>query len=282
MQRLFLSIGAMKAGTTWVYSFLSRHPEVYFTPEKEIHFLADHYSDHNPLTKQHLNRRLSARLKGIQHLRAERKISIQEWYEHVYIPGKKTVEWYKSLFNNQPTDHRWNADFSNLSALINRQGWQQIKHDISNQIKAIYILREPCERLWSQFKFSQKPNKQSTESQLIQQATTFLTTRSAKIHSQYCLNLDNARAGLGAENVKPLIFDDIQNKPTDFLRSIEQFLNISKCDYSNIGDLNRKINTTSNDSPPEQFRQLCESITYREIEGLDHRGIQVPQHWRPQ
>ena len=51
---------------------------------------------------------------------------------------------------------------------------------------------------------------------------------------------------------------------------------------SNIGDLKRKINTTSNHSPPEQFRQLCESITYREIEGLEHRGIQVPQRWRPQ
>ena len=134
----------MKAGTTWVYSFLSRHPEVYFTPEKEIHFLADHYSDHHPLTSQHLNRRLSTRLKGIQHLRAERQISIQEWYEHVYIPGEKTVEWYKSLFNNQPTDNRWNADFSNLSALINRQGWQKIKQDISDQIKAITFSGNPA------------------------------------------------------------------------------------------------------------------------------------------
>ena len=83
----------MKAGTTWVYSFLSRHPEINFTPEKEIHFLADYYTNQNPLTTQHLNQRLSARLKGIQHLRAERQKSIQEWYEHVYIPGEKTVEW---------------------------------------------------------------------------------------------------------------------------------------------------------------------------------------------
>ena len=282
MQRLFLSIGAMKAGTTWVYSFLSRHPEINFTPEKEIHFLADYYTDHNPLTKQHLSRRLSARLKGIQHLRAERQNSIQEWYENAYIPGEKSIKWYESLFNETITDHHWNADFSNLSALINEQGWQKIKHDISNQIKAIYILREPCERLWSQFKFSQKPNSQATEAQLIQQASTFLATRSARIHSQYCFNLDNARAGLGIENVKALIFDDIQDKPLEFLKSIEKFLKISDHNYTNTGDLGRKINTTSNNIPPLQFRLLCEAITRREIEGLNHRGIKVPQRWLPQ
>ena len=280
MQRLFLSIGAMKAGTTWVYSFLSRHPEINFTPEKEIHFLADFYTNHNPLTTQHLNQRLSARLKGIQHLRAERQKSIQEWYEDVYIPGEKTVEWYTVLFNNKLTGQHWNADFSNLSALISEQGWQQITEDISNQIKAIYILREPCERLWSQFKFSQKLNSKASEAELIQQASKFIGTRSAKIHSQYCLNLDNARAGLGIENIKPLIFDDIQDKPVELLRSIERFLKISEFNYLNTGDLNRKINTTSNNSPPKQFRQLCEPIIHREIEGLNRRGVDVPQRWR--
>ena len=280
MQRLFLSIGAMKAGTTWVYSFLSRHPEINFTPEKEIHFLADFYTNHNPLTTQHLNQRLSARLKGIQHLRAERQQSIQEWYEHVYIPGEKTVEWYKGLFNNKLTGQHWNADFSNLSALISEKGWQQITEDISNQIKAIYILREPCERLWSQFKFSQKLNSKASEAELIQQASKFIGTRSAKIHSQYCLNLDNARAGLGIENIKPLIFDDIQDKPVELLRSIERFLKISEFNYLNTGDLKRKINTTSNNSPPKQFRQLCEPIIHREIEGLNRRGVDVPQRWR--
>ena len=270
----------MKAGTTWVYSFLSRHPEINFTPEKEIHFLADFYTNHNPLTTQHLNQRLSARLKGIQHLRAERQQSIQEWYEHVYIPGEKTVEWYTGLFNNKLTGQHWNADFSNLSALISEQGWQQITEDISNQIKAIYILREPCERLWSQFKFSQKPDSNASETQLIQQASKFIGSRSAQIHSQYCLNLDNARAGLGIENIKPLIFDDIQDKPVELLRSIERFLKISEFNYLNTGDLKRKINTTSNNSPPKQFRQLCEPIIHREIEGLNRRGVDVPQRWR--
>jgi len=41
INNLFLSVGAMKAGTTWLYKQLQYHPEIYFTPEKEIHYFAN-------------------------------------------------------------------------------------------------------------------------------------------------------------------------------------------------------------------------------------------------
>lgn len=31
VKRLFLSVGAMKAGTTFLFNALSRHPDIYFT-----------------------------------------------------------------------------------------------------------------------------------------------------------------------------------------------------------------------------------------------------------
>ncbi|MGR8933317.1 MAG: sulfotransferase domain-containing protein [Gammaproteobacteria bacterium] len=34
----FMCIGAQKAGTTWLYEMLSKHPEVGFSEKKEIHF----------------------------------------------------------------------------------------------------------------------------------------------------------------------------------------------------------------------------------------------------
>ena len=34
----FLGIGAQKAGTTWIYAHLSRHPQIRFPAGKEIHF----------------------------------------------------------------------------------------------------------------------------------------------------------------------------------------------------------------------------------------------------
>ena len=39
----FLGIGAQKAGTTWLYENLRRHPEVFVPPTKELHYFDLHY-----------------------------------------------------------------------------------------------------------------------------------------------------------------------------------------------------------------------------------------------
>ena len=39
----FLGIGAQKAGTTWLFSMLSRHPELSFPAGKEVHFWDQQY-----------------------------------------------------------------------------------------------------------------------------------------------------------------------------------------------------------------------------------------------
>ena len=50
-ENLFLSAGAMKAGTTWLYRVLERHPELYFTPEKEIHYFYHRFVDSSILSE---------------------------------------------------------------------------------------------------------------------------------------------------------------------------------------------------------------------------------------
>jgi hypothetical protein len=41
----FLGIGAQKAGTTWIYQHLSRHPQIGFPAGKEVHFWDQHRSN---------------------------------------------------------------------------------------------------------------------------------------------------------------------------------------------------------------------------------------------
>jgi hypothetical protein len=38
----FIGIGAPKAGTTWVFEALNKHPQIYMPPAKELHFFADY------------------------------------------------------------------------------------------------------------------------------------------------------------------------------------------------------------------------------------------------
>lgn len=39
----FICIGAYRAGTTWLYSVLSRHPQIFLPPEKELLFFSRYY-----------------------------------------------------------------------------------------------------------------------------------------------------------------------------------------------------------------------------------------------
>ena len=50
---LFLSIGAMKAGTTWLYAVLARHPALHFAMEKEIHYFYHRYVSPAQLTESY-------------------------------------------------------------------------------------------------------------------------------------------------------------------------------------------------------------------------------------
>ena len=51
-ENLFLSIGAMKAGTTWLYAVLERHPELHFAMEKEIHYFYHRFVNAQQLSEQ--------------------------------------------------------------------------------------------------------------------------------------------------------------------------------------------------------------------------------------
>ena len=48
--QLLLNIGAMKAGTTWLYVNLYRHPEMAFPEEKEPQFFSDIFGHTQHLT----------------------------------------------------------------------------------------------------------------------------------------------------------------------------------------------------------------------------------------
>lgn len=54
IENLFLSVGAMKVGTTWLYGQLKDHPDIHFTPEKEIHYFANKVGIESQLS--HVNR----------------------------------------------------------------------------------------------------------------------------------------------------------------------------------------------------------------------------------
>ncbi|RME99376.1 MAG: hypothetical protein D6773_13045, partial [Alphaproteobacteria bacterium] len=78
----FLCVGAQKAGTTWLARMLANHPEIFFTPVKEIH-----YFDHLAGITQHLSKRKrrSRRRKHYQRL-------LTQWHRFATLSAQGA--WY--------------------------------------------------------------------------------------------------------------------------------------------------------------------------------------------
>ena len=202
---------------------------------------------------------------------------IRAWYNNQYLNGTPSLSWYQNLFSSSQGRRGWNADFSNLSALIQAEGWKQLREEISKEIKVIYILRQPCERLWSQYKFSGQSHESINSSEYEQQIGNFLRSSTVNRHSQYCSNLDAVCEGLGHQNVKTILLDDIHNQPEALLASVEQFLEIPAQDHSS--HTTSTAGSQRRSKLPAVFRQHCAPIVEREIEGLKERGIAVPRRW---
>jgi hypothetical protein len=128
LKRLFLSVGAMKAGTTWLYEQLRDHPEIYFTPEKEIHYFANAIGIENQLN--HRNRIL--KLKALMERTAKgnptfiaQHLDEISWYVNYAKQREISNDWYVRLFEDSAD--KVCADFSNLYCQMGQDGWDNVR-----------------------------------------------------------------------------------------------------------------------------------------------------------
>ncbi len=148
LEKLLISPGAMKAGTTWLYEQLRTHPDIRFTPIKEIQYFSHinglgHTLDH----KQRLEKLDRVIVKGGREGRVK-------WYTKYALPEELDDTWYCSLFGDVP-QKVYCADFSNQYSLLPETSLEQIQK-IAKDVKVIYTLRDPLARLWSHVKYHYK------------------------------------------------------------------------------------------------------------------------------
>lgn len=81
LKKLYLNAGQMKAGTTYLFSILRSHRGIFFSPEKEIHYLSERYGSFRILSD-------SVRLR-----KAQEMISIAARLKRPIEPYRQMVAW---------------------------------------------------------------------------------------------------------------------------------------------------------------------------------------------
>lgn len=269
----------MKAGTTWLYEQLKNHPDIYFTPEKEIHYFANKVGIEGQLN--HRNRIL--KLKDVMQKCANgnpkfisEHLDEINWYANYAHPTEVSNEWYESLFA-QNLDKKYCSDFSNLYCQMGSDGWENVAKTSKNT-KVIYTLRDPFERLWSHYKFHMKWVNREDEALDVgfEHFKKLLEKPFFWVNAEYAKNYHLLKESVAEENLMLLYFEDFREDPVKQLLEVQSFLGIERI-APDAKNLDKKVNKTKSFELPEEWAEymnvklapLCEEM---KVLGIWHKN----------
>lgn len=270
----------MKAGTTWLYTMLSRHKQLLFAPEKEIHYFYYKFVDPQILSDQRRLEKVNKFLKRIDPKRANIQHSnfIIHWLG-AYVSRPIDDYWYRNLFHFDRSQI-YGCDFSNLQALLPAEAWQKIS-SICGRLKVVYTMRRPIDRMWSHIKYSL-----SALDQMDRLATwgpkdfeAFCRRPHMWNHAEYGGALRRMKAGLGRDQFKALFFEDARNSPHEVLSEIESFLGVTPHKYPDRL-ISRRVNETASHPMPAFLPGLFAADFERITGEVEKEGLVIPGSWR--
>lgn len=278
--KLFLSIGAMKAGTTWLYAVMSRNPALHFTLEKEIHYFYHKYVNDRHLSEP---RRLqSARDRYLFRFdpaksNIDRIRGNLHWVAN-YLNRPVDDFWYRNLFDLRGPQE-WACDFSNLHAFVPGPAWQQIAAS-SNELRVLYTMRHPIKRLWSHTKFHLQMTNglHHLDEWGPKDFERFVRQPHIWDNAEYGAVLRRMREGLTSEQRKVIFFEDLHADQRGTLAEIETFLGVTPFNYPQA-----VLDHTSNESVrkpmPDFFPGLFSADMDRICGEIEAEGYTLPDAW---
>lgn len=276
---LLLGVGAMKAGTTWIFDALHRHPDIHFSREKEIHYLYARHVNASLLSDKNRMRRA----RGYLHFDPEQSAMpvLQRRVEWVanWLKGPVDDAWFNSLFLHRGAA-KWVADFSNMGALVPEEGWAAL-HARTEKLRVIYTLREPLDRLWSHVRFHlkmQNASEKLAEWTLDELEDHVRTGADYLLHNDYAAAIGRMQSALPSECLHIDFFDRIPTEPRAFIAEIERFLEVVPFDLPE-DIITRVVNPSPPRPMPEGFAERFAKDVTAQIAALRALDIPVPDTW---
>lgn len=208
----FIIIGAAKAGTTSLYSYLKQHPQIYMSPIKEPRFFA---------------------LEGDT-------LSFQGPSQGINYTSVTTIDAYQELFQGV-TNEIAIGEASTLY-LHSKKALQRIKHYIP-EAKIIAILRDPVDRAYSSYLHLVRDGYENLS---FQQA---LLEENSRIHQKwqplwyytqrgfYYDALNEYLKSFDSTQIKIYIYNEFAEDSSAIVKDIFNFLDV---DYSFQPDMSRE------------------------------------------
>lgn len=316
MKKLLICLGVTKGGTTWLHWALCKHPQIARIPRKEIHYFLRQYGGVDRLTdagrmSQFANfaRRTKfevespeplARIErtdrdtygspwdesmtlnwseGGESLDRFRSFSMAaDWYKH-YLRGPINDGWYENLFRKVP-DHKWGLDFSTTNYLVNDAGFARMAN-FTEDTRAILILRDPIERLWSHLKFHAEVA--GIHDQLahwtIDELRDFTAHHNLASSSFYADAVSSLMTHFPENRRMVINFEDLGSRPEELYQDILEFLDLQPIDLPQRDAEEPRMNASlETPFPRGGFSHLAGEFQ-GDLERLVDMGVSFAEPW---
>ncbi len=276
---LLIGAGAMKAGTTWIYDALQRHPDIFFCREKEIHYFYARHINPNILSDRARMRRAQGYLYFDPEVSARPVLQKRVRWTANWLDGQVNDAWFNDLFMHRE-QATWVGEFSNLSALLPTQAWAEI-HARTRKLRVLYTLREPMDRLWSHVRFHLKMQGRTEELAIwsLDELEDHIRTGADYLqHNDYASAVARMQAGLPEDCLRVDVFDRIATEPRAFIADIERFMGVNP---HNLPDdlINRVVNPSPPRPMPDGLEDRFRDDIKAQMTALTDLGILLPPSW---
>ncbi|MCW5713096.1 MAG: sulfotransferase [Bauldia sp.] len=257
----FIIIGAHRSGTTWLHRAIGSHPSVWVPPVKELHFFDD------PTNKRfyvHLRKRLKSNF-------AERRLATQ--WDLRYFFGRRNDHWYRSLFEPGRRRGKVTGEATPSYSTLGAEGLEHIK-TINTDIKLIYIMRDPVERMWSAIRNAETKNKER------------------KIKNNYDIDSERVRKSSYLRTIVALeshfrpdqlffgFFDDIKRDPERLVADVLRFIGVEPGDVGALLPKGAVNSATGSSKPPPEFVRGMAALHLPWLRKMCERFPGPPEAWR--
>ena len=290
----FLIIGAQKAGTSWLASNLSRHPNVWTPPLKELHYFDE---------------RIKELPFGASLIRlSNRRYTEEDWYpwywryqlqymlrrrfrRHGENFDLETFLWGLKFFGRPPSD-KWYASLfeqgrgritgeATPDYSILEEGMVAHIHKLMPHAKVIFFMRNPIERPYSaaimQLRNLKGMGREVEEIALQPFFESFFRQPTVVSHTRYLRSLEKWRRFYPDEQIFVGFLEDIHFYPVRLLQRLCGFLEL---DPSHVRGAERcKINPGFQEKMPTRLAAHLAHTYYEDLQRLSVRFGGYTRFW---
>lgn len=306
LERLFLCVGAQKAGTTWLNAVLSKDERFGHSPfTKEVHYFDGIYEGNKLLNRWRADQLLRVVRKNDEKIKPALaawlggqkvglgKILAASGAEHPHAVGRKLEfllnevndDWYVQLLQCGP-GQEWSMDMTPCYAVIGSEGFAHCKR-LANELKLVFILRNPVERAWSGLLENKKRAPGGIDGYLSQKLSDVDAlfeecTRPGAISARtnYVSTLSSIREAELSDNLLVKFYDDISTNPKGFVSDVYSHLGMSP-DPACMDDrvLGARVYGTQKTERPKQLEIRLRDYYRPMVLDLQKFNIDVPKAW---